>query len=74
MVVGLKIKENMGQDIPEHVKVLLTKRLEEQTSLYRVSKVLKIAEEEIRDIETKIKVLCSKLNINYEEYKETIDK
>lgn len=74
MVVGLKIKENMGQDIPEHVKILLTKRLEEQTSLYRVSKVLKIAEEEIRDIETKIKVLCSKLNINYEEYKETIDK
>lgn len=74
MVVGLKIKENMGQDIPEHVKALLTKRLEEQTSLYRVSKVLKIAEEEIRDIETKIKVLCSKLNINFEEYKETIDK
>ena len=68
MVVGLKIKENMGQDMPRHVKALLTKRLEEQTSLYRVSKVL------IRDIETKIKVLCSKLNISYEEYKEAIDK
>lgn len=74
MVVGLKIKENMGQDMSGYVKALLTKRLEEQTSLYRVSKVLKIDEEEIRDIETKIKVLCSKLNISYEEYKEAIDK
>lgn len=74
MVVGLKIKENMRQDMPGHIKALLTKRLEEQTSLYRVSKVLKIDEEEIRDIETKIKVLCSKLNISYEEYKEAIDK
>ena len=60
--------------MPGHIKALLTKRLEEQTSLYRVSKVLKISEEEIRDIETKIKVLCSKLNISYEEYKEAIDK
>lgn len=74
MVVGLKIKESMGQDMPGHVKALLIERLEEQTSLYRVSKVLKIDEEEIRDIETKIKVLCSKLNISYEEYKEAIDK
>ena len=74
MVIGLKIKENMGQDMPGHIKALLTKRLEQQTSLYRVSKVLKIDEEEIRDIETKIKVLCSKLNISYEEYKEAIDK
>lgn len=69
MVVELKIKENIGQDISGHIKALLTKRLEEQTSLYRVFKVLKIdEEEEIRDIETKVKMLCLKLNISYEEY------
>lgn len=64
-MIGLKLKENVGQTLPGHVETLLVKRLKDLLNM-RKALISKCADPvEIKVIEKKIESLCNKLNVDY---------